>query len=92
MKKQRIIPEKVVEERFCDVCGKPADGCGFIVAHSVTGEVIYESKIVGDYCTEHADRLLSNALTQLPIHERYDTIADEEAAIKAEIELIEKEV
>lgn len=88
MKKQRTIPEKVVEEYFCDVCGKPADGCGFIVAHSVTGEVIYESKVVGDYCTEHADRLLSNALTQLPINERYDTIKDTEAAIKAEIEVI----
>lgn len=89
MRKQRIIPEKVIEEYVCDVCGKPADGCGFIVAHSVTGEVMYESKVVGDYCSEHADKLLENALSKLPIHERYDTIEDKEAAIKAEIELIE---
>lgn len=88
MKKTRIIPQKEVETYVCDVCGKPADGCGFIVAHSVTGEVIYESKVVGDYCTEHADRLLENALSKLPIHERYDTVEDKQAAIRAEIEVI----
>lgn len=83
MKKKRTI-----EDRFCDVCGKPSDGCGFIVVRNVTGEIIYESKVVGDYCPEHADKLLENALARLPIHERYDTIEDEEAAIRAEIEVI----
>ena len=83
---KKMIESEVV---LCDVCGEPVEGYGFIVAHNFTGEVIYESKIVGDYCPKHADLLLERALASMPLHERYDRIEDTQDAIRDEIEVIE---
>ncbi len=63
--------KREIAERFCDICGEPADMRGFIVAHA-GGEVIYESNVIGDYCQEHAETLLLSAVRNCGIAERYD--------------------
>lgn len=83
-----------IVERFCDICGKPVDGCGFIVAHGQNGDVIYESKVIGDYCPEHGDALLLSALRNGGVAERYDSFDknDEKEQQKAlEVALINDE-
>lgn len=83
-----------VEERFCDICGAPADGVGSIIARGQGYKIIYESKVIGDYCPEHADALLMSALRNGGIAERYDgfdTDDDVERQKAVERALIEDE-
>lgn len=85
---------KKIIKRFCDVCGEPVDGSGFIVARDSSGEIIYEDKVIGDYCPEHADALLLAALRNGGLAERYDrfeTDAEKEAQKAVERALIADE-
>ncbi len=84
-----------IVERICDICGAPVDGCGCIVARGPDGDIIYESKVIGDYCPEHAEALWLAAVRRCGIAERYDsfdTEAEREAQKAVERALIDDEV
>ena len=53
-----MIKQELVEVRYCDVCGELAsDSRPWFVMHGLDNSILFESKIVGDYCEKHMTML-----------------------------------
>lgn len=82
-------------KKVCDICGEEVDGDAWFVARNAAGDIIWESKIVGDYCPRHSEALILGGLNKAGIAERYDrfdTDAEREAKLAVERALIDGEI